>query len=310
MVEEKRMSASLRAAVAALLPATALLFGASAALASNTFAHKGSLTDAIGGTGRTEAIGGTGRTEAIGGTGRKTTIEAIGGTGRAEAIGGTGRTEAIGGTGRKTTIDAIGGTGRTEAIGGTGRTEPIGGTGRTEAIGGTGRTEAIGGTGRKTTIDAIGGTGRAGAIGGTGRTEAIGGTGRAEAAILLAGQLETVDVRKSTLTILGQSLRTTRARTVAVGENVAVFGRVNAAGEVVVTDVRPFADGYVPGASRVTITGKVTAIDTRRGVMTIGRQPVDFTALLAGSTPELAVGKVVTISGTQPVPGGIILASD
>ena len=268
MVEENRKNPSIRLAVAALLPATALLFGSSSALATGLISHKGSLTDAIGGTGRTEAIGGTGRTEAIGGTGR---TAAIGGTGRTEAIGGTGRTEAIGGTGRKTTIDAIGGTGRAEAIGGTGRTE---------------------------------------AIGGTGRTEAIGGTGRAEAAILLAGQLETVDVRKSTLTILGQSLRTTRARTVAVGENVAVFGRVNAAGEVVVTDVRPFADGYVPGASRVTITGKVTAIDTHRGVMTIGRQPVDFTALLAGSTPELAVGKVVTISGTQPVPGGIILASD
>ena len=260
MVEENRKNPSIRLAVAALLPATALLFGSSSALATGLISHKGSLTDAIGGTGRTEAIGGTGRTE---------------------AIGGTGRTEAIGGTGRKTAIDAIGG------------------TGRTAAIGGTGRTEAIGGTGRKTTIDAIGGTGR---------TEAIGGTGRTESTILLAGQVEAVDLRASTVTVLGQSVRTAAAGKISLGDNIAMVGRLDAAGNLVVAQVRPVADAYVAGASRVTITGKITGVDAARAVLTIGRQQVDFSALLASGTLDLAAGSVVTMSGIQPVSGGIILA--
>ena len=259
MVEENRQRSSIRLAVAALLPATALLLGSNSALATGSVAHKGSLTDAIGGTGRTEAIGGTGRTEAIGGTGRKTTTEAIGGTGRTEAIGGTGRTEAIGGTGR------------TEAIGGTGRTEAIGGTGRTEAIGGTGRTEST---------------------------------------LLLAGQVEAVDSKASTVTVLGQSVRIAAASTASVGDNIAVLGRLDAAGKIIVAKVRMVADTYVAGASRVTVTGKVTAIDAARGVLMVGRQQVDFTALLASGNLDVAVGNVVKISGIQPVSGGTILATE
>ena len=227
MVEENRKNSSIRLAVAALLPATALFFGSSSALATGLISHSGSLTDAIGGTGRT---------------------------------------------------DAIGGTGRTEAIGGTGRTEAIGGTGRTEAIGGTGRTEAIGGTGR------------------TGST------------ILLAGQVEAVDLRASTVTVLGQSVRTAAAGKISLGDNIAMVGRLDAAGNLVVAQVRPVADAYVAGASRVTITGKITGVDAARAVLTIGRQQVDFSALLASGTLDLAAGSVVTMSGIQPVSGGIILA--
>jgi hypothetical protein len=248
--------------------------------------------------------------DAIGGTGRTLTADAIGGTGRSAS------SDAIGGTGRKVSTDAIGGTGRTvadDAIGGTGRTLTA------DAIGGTGRSassDAIGGTGRKVSTDAIGGTGRTvadDAIGGTGRkvsTDAIGGTGRHARSTLFAGQIESVDSATSTLTLLGQKIQTSAARTLVAGQHVAVFGYLTSSGGIVVTAVRDVPDVYVPGASHVTITGKVSAVNDALGVLMIGRQAVDYTALLASGQVSFVVGSVVRLSGIQPVGGGIIIATN
>ena len=224
-------------------------------------------------------------------------------SGAAMATGAAGG-DAIGGTGRTLTADAIGGTGRkvsTDAIGGTGRTVAD------DAIGGTGRTltaDAIGGTGRSASSDAIGGTGRKVS------TDAIGGTGRQARSTLFAGQIESVDSDTSTLTLLGQKIQTSAARTLVAGQHVAVFGYLTSSGGIVVTAVRDVPDVYVPGASHVTITGKVSAVNDALGVLMIGRQAVDYTALLASGQVSFVVGSVVRLSGIQPVGGGIIVATN
>ena len=188
-----------------------------------------------------------------------------------------------------------------------------------DAIGGTGRTltaDAIGGTGRSASSDAIGGTGRkvsTDAIGGTGRTvadDAIGGTGRHARSTLFAGQIESVDSDTSTLTLLGQKIQTSAARTLVAGQHVAVFGYLTSSGGIVVTAVRDVPNVYVPGASRVTITGKVSAVNDALGVLMIGQQAVDYTALLASGQVSFVVGSVVRLSGIQPVGGGIIVATN
>ena len=213
----------------------------------------------------------------------------------ADAIGGTGRTassDAIGGTGRTLTADAIGGTGRKVS---------------SDAIGGTGRTltaDAIGGTGRKVSSDAIGGTGR------TASSDAIGGTGRTERSTLFAGQVEAVDPTASTMTLLGQTIPTPAAKTLAAGQHVAVLGYLTAADKIIVTAIRDVPEYYVAGASGVKITGKITAIDPALGLLMIGRQVVDYTGMLGSGQPSFAVGSVVRISGIQPVGGGVILATD
>ena len=200
--------------------------------------------------------------------------------------------DAIGGTGRTLTADAIGGTGRSAS---------------SDAIGGTGRkvsTDAIGGTGRTLTADAIGGTGRSAS------SDAIGGTGRQSKSALFAGQIESVDAAASKLTILGQTIQTAAAKTLAAGQYIFVFGHMTPASDMVVTAVRVVPDLYVPGASRVTITGRVSEVNAALGVLMVGRQAVDYTALLASGKEEFVVGSLVSLTGIQPLIGGVIIATN
>ena len=257
-------------------------------------------SDAIIGTGRTDAIIGTGRTDAIIGTGR---TDAIIGTGRTDAIIGTGRTDAIIGTGR---TDAIIGTGRTDAIIGTGKTakaDAIIGTGRTDAIIGTGRTDAIIGTGR---TDAIIGTGRATSE----SIDAIIGTGKQR--LLLVGPIDSVSAAEGTVKVMGKSLAMASTRSIAAGLaagsqlTVMVTGDLDAKGGLKDASFIVIGADYVPGASRVAATGRVTEVHEHLGTLSIGSVVVDFTGTHSAHTPK--VGDVVAVVGVQPARGGIVLA--
>jgi hypothetical protein len=109
---------------------------------------------------------------------------------------------------------------------------------------------------------------------------------------------------------LGQTIRTPVAKTLAAGQHVAVLGYLTAADKIVVTSIRDIPELYVAGASGVTITGKISAVNPALGIFVIGRQVVDYTSMLGSGQPSFAVGSIVRITGIQPVGGGVILATD
>jgi hypothetical protein len=74
--------------------------------------------------------------------------------------------------------------------------------------------------------------------------------------------------------------------------------------------IHNFASPYVAGASKVLLKGKVTSVDTATGTLTIGKQVVDYTNLLADANVSYSVGTILTIVGTQPVLNGMLLANE
>jgi hypothetical protein len=201
------------------------------------------------------------------------------------------------------------------AIIGTGA-DAIIGTGA-DAIIGTGA-DAIIGTGHAKSAkrNAIIGTG-ADAIIGTG-ADAIIGTG-ADRYVTVMGPVEKLDRRAGTLTIYGQQLRVPESssfmhyvdQAMASGNTVevAVLGRVDATGKLNGAVARVVPGQYVPGLSKVVLTNRVTAVDKSTGRVVVGAYAVDYSSLLATKQIALAIGDIVTVTGTQPQANQAVVAT-
>jgi hypothetical protein len=207
--------------------------------------------------------------------------------------------------------DAIIGTGYTDAIIGTGYTDAIIGTGYTDAIIGTGYTDAIIGTGY---TDAIIGTGYTDAIIGTGYTDAIIGTGYTDKSqILLAGTIDAFDVKKNTVEVLGRTFALPTSSVVIeqllAGRQlqVSVVGTLGADGTTKNTSLQVATTEYVAGVSQVIVSGRIKRTDSDIATFYIGKVAVDYSAIIMSQHP--AEGDVVSVLGTQPQRGGVILAT-
>jgi hypothetical protein len=209
-------------------------------------------------------------------------------------------------TATSSNVDAIIGTGK-DAIIGTGK-DAIIGTGK-DAIIGTGK-DAIIGTGADAIIgtgkDAIIGTGKD-AIIGTG-ADAIIGTGR----VLLFGPIDSVNTEKKTISMLGRTLKLpsvdliSEAMTGGMQLVAAVSGQLSSAGKLEKISLRLADASYVPGASKVVISGRVDKIDDKLGTMKVGRALIDVTSVRAAKSAS--VGDVVVVMGTQPTRQGVVIA--
>jgi len=194
-------------------------------------------------------------------------------------------------------LDAIIGTGRTA------QADAIIGTGRTI------KTEAIIGTGRTAQADAIIGTGRSADSG-----DAIIGTGKTQ--VLLAGPIDSFDRNRGTVTIFGrvmQMAKGSRSSTQVFDAleggaaiQIAVSGRLERTGKLSSTSAHVLRAPYVAGASKITLTAKISAIDATTGRALIGKSIVDISAI--SSIGSVGIGDVVTVSGTMPQFGQPILA--
>jgi hypothetical protein len=170
-----------------------------------------------------------------------------------------------------------------------------------DAIIGTGK-DAIIGTGK----DAIIGTGKD-AIIGTG-ADAIIGTGR----VLLFGPIDSVNTEKKTISMLGRTLKLpsvdliSEAMTGGMQLVAAVSGQLSSAGKLEKISLRLADASYVPGASKVVISGRVDKIDDKLGTMKVGRALIDVTSVRAAKSAS--VGDVVVVMGTQPTRQGVVIA--
>jgi len=144
--------------------------------------------------------------------------------------------------------------------------------------------------------------------------------GTTYAATLAVGPIEQVNLKASTLVVLGQTYHIDAATAIknragaavalsALAPNtlVAIDGTETASGQTAVKSVvsRPEID--VPGATSLLVTGVVSA-ESPTGQIKIGRLTVDIVSTLTSDTPKFQVGNLVEVTGTQPNLAGLFLA--
>ena len=147
---------------------------------------------------------------------------------------------------------------------------------------------------------------------------ALGGT--AHAATLAVGPVEQVNLKTSTLIVLGQTYHIDAATMIknragtattlgALAPNtlVSIDGSETAAGQTTVQRVRSLPELDVPGATPLLVTGVVSA-ESPTGQIKIGSLTVDIVSTLTSDAQRFQIGNLVEISGTQPNPGGLFLA--
>ena len=146
--------------------------------------------------------------------------------------------------------------------------------------------------------------------------------GTAQAATLTVGPIEHVNLKTSTIVVLGQNYRIdastlikNRAGAVAGLGSLAPYtvvsigGTETATGQATVTSVTALSEVDVPGATPLLVTGVVSS-ENAAGQIKVGGLTVDVNATLTSDAPKFAVGNLVEVTGTQPNPGGIFLAQN
>jgi hypothetical protein len=141
----------------------------------------------------------------------------------------------------------------------------------------------------------------------------------AQAGALAIGPVQQVNVRSSTLVVLGQNYHlgpAARIRTansvialgsIAPGTLVSIDGTESASGVVDVQDVVVLPQLNVPGATQLLATGVISAL-SNVGTIRIGGLTVDINATLTSDAQTASVGQLVQVVGTQPNPRGVLLA--
>ena len=133
--------------------------------------------------------------------------------------------------------------------------------------------------------------------------------GGSEAANLLAiGPVESLNLQTGTAVILGQRVVLGSEAHLAVGETVAVFGRVLSDGRLLATSVLDRGT-YVAGATQVLLSGTVERNDESLGRAVVSGVNVDLTPMMSNGALALRAGSKVEIVGMQPLARGLILVS-
>ena len=123
--------------------------------------------------------------------------------------------------------------------------------------------------------------------------------------VVAVGPLELVETQS--VTVLGRSYHAEDTSGLAVGEKVAVHGALQPGGSAVNVWVEDLGN-YVAGSDKVYETGTVSDVNAQLGRLTISGSEVDYTSSLADpSATTPTVGAVVSVSGIQPVLGGVIV---
>jgi hypothetical protein len=136
----------------------------------------------------------------------------------------------------------------------------------------------------------------------------------------VAGPLEARSADSRQITVLGQTylidgktvftLGSKRLNGVSGGRVLAVGSwiSVESAGARIATLVSVSGSQYVSGASPVFVSGRIEQVASDLGTIRLGGLTIDASAALFGSSAGLRVGSFVEVSGTQPLPQGVLLA--
>jgi hypothetical protein len=146
--------------------------------------------------------------------------------------------------------------------------------------------------------------------------------GTAQAATLAIGPIEQINLKNSTIVVLGQAYQVGPAAalrsqanapislsSLATNTLVEINGRETGNGQSVVSSVMSLPQMDVPGATQLLVTGVVSS-ETSTGEVKIGNLVVDVTATLTSDSQKFTVGGLVQVTGTQPNPNGLFLAQN
>ena len=144
--------------------------------------------------------------------------------------------------------------------------------------------------------------------------------GKAQAGTLAVGPVEQVNLKSSTLVVLGQTYHLNSSvvlknqsgapislTSLTPDTLVSIEGAETATGQATVKDVTSLSELNVPGATHLQVTSVVSS-ETPTGSIKVGNLTVDINSTLTSDTQNFSVGSLVEITGTQPNPGGIFLA--
>ena len=144
--------------------------------------------------------------------------------------------------------------------------------------------------------------------------------GPALAGTLAMGPVEQINLKSSTLVVLGQiyhvlpstklvgrSGATVTLESFATNSMIVVKGAETASGATSITSITSIPQMDVPGATQLSVTGVVSS-ESATGQIQVGNLSVDINSTLTGDAQNFGVGSLVTITGTQPNPNGLFLA--
>ena len=134
--------------------------------------------------------------------------------------------------------------------------------------------------------------------------------------VVTLGPVEALDVRRGTVTVLGQQyllgdVAKRALRSLSVGDYVVTSGMVRSDGSVAANAVLRLAAMYVSGASPVYLKGRVASNDVSLGRLVVGTLAIDYTATPSFvDVSALGPGSTLELAGIQPVAAGLLLAGE
>jgi hypothetical protein len=130
--------------------------------------------------------------------------------------------------------------------------------------------------------------------------------------VVLIGPIDSIDQENGSMTVLGQTIsinESTQLAEVENGQMVAVSGMAFDKGYIA-SSVVGLPTAYVPGVTKVFLSGIVSEIRLEVGQLTIGGIQVDLNALDSNMKHNVKIGDYVRFSGSQPQPDGVLLGRD
>src|SRR6185437_8606347 len=137
--------------------------------------------------------------------------------------------------------------------------------------------------------------------------------GNAYANTLTVGPVEQVNLKNSTVVVLGQTYHlgphasAVSLATLSPGALVSISGVETASGLTHVDKLFVLSQQNVPGATTLLVTGIASAVNSV-GQIHIGKLAVDVTATLTSDGSPVSAGQLVSVVGTQPSSNGTFLA--
>jgi hypothetical protein len=139
----------------------------------------------------------------------------------------------------------------------------------------------------------------------------------------VAGPIERLSANGELVTVLGQGVRITRETVLSTGStSISAYKakgtlKVGSYALFEISDSQSISVAsrvstsrtlqYVPGATPVSIGGRIESLSPETGYFRIGQLSVDFSTISPEIASQLAVGTFVTLEGTQPLPTGPIV---
>jgi len=145
----------------------------------------------------------------------------------------------------------------------------------------------------------------------------------AHSAPLAIGAIEQFDTRTSSIVVMGQkySVGSVKliagsksysaiqgARLLTPGALVWVDGEFQRDGSTKVASLTVLPELNVPGATQVFVAGVVRSVD-HTGRVKVGSLTIDTSPTIGSSNAAIKVGDTIEFLGTQPVTGGVLVAS-